>query len=387
MPDSLRGKRLVHVLTVADSLPFIREQVAEARARGMDVTVITSRDERLDRFGLDLGVRTASVEMPRRVSPLNDWESLGRLTAKLRALEPDIVHAHTPKGGLLGMLAAAAIDAPVRLYQMRGLPHVTLKGALRQVVMMTERLSCRAATRVVCQSRSLLKTALEDRLVRAEKALVVLEGGNGVDPVRFDAERVKSQGAALRASWGVSADDVVLLFVGRLVRDKGIPELLEAFATVHAQWPRTRLVLAGPLEERDALDAATIARLSNEGVLHLGFQRDTPPLYAACDVVVLPSHREGFPNVPLEAASMSRPVVSTLVPGCTDAVADGSTGVLVPVNAPLLLANALSRYVADPTLRLRHGRAGRERVMNSFRREAIVEAMMGLYSRELTATS
>ena len=173
----LRGKHLVHVLTVADSLPFIREQVVEARRRGMVVTVVTSKDERLARFGFELGVRTVAVEMPRRVSPLNDWVSLNRLTALFRQLQPDLVHSHTPKGGLLGTLAAAAANVPVRIYQMRGLPYVTLRDPLRTVVMMTERLSCQAATRVVCQSRSLLATAMADRLCRPEKAQVVLEGG------------------------------------------------------------------------------------------------------------------------------------------------------------------------------------------------------------------
>jgi glycosyltransferase involved in cell wall biosynthesis len=381
----LSGKQLVHVLTVADSLPFIREQVVEARRRGMAVTVVTSKDERLARFGFELGVSTVAVEMPRRVSPLNDWVSLNRLTEVFRRLRPDIVHSHTPKGGLLGTLAAAAASVPVRLYQMRGLPYVTLNEPLRTVVMTTERLSCQAATRVVCQSRSLLATAMADRLCRPQKAQVVLEGGNGVDAtIRFEPSGSRNAGRSLRASWGVAEDDVVILFVGRLVRDKGIRELLEAFENLRARVPNVRLVLAGPVEERDALDAATLARLSSPGVLHLGFRQDTPSLYAACDLVVLPSHREGFPNVPLEAAAMERAVVSTLVPGCTDAVADGVTGTLVPVDDAQALNAALLRYVVDPLLRRRHGAAGRARVLRSFRREAIVDAMMELYVLQLT---
>lgn len=379
----LAGKRLVHVLTVADSLPFIREQVIEARARGAEVTVVTSPDDRLNRFGRDVGVQTLGVEMPRRVSPLRDWESLTLLTRRLRCLAPHLVHSHTPKGGLLGTLAAEAAGVPVRLYQMRGLPHVTLRGALRQVVMLTERLSCHAATRVVCQSRSLLATALADRLVDASKALVVLEGGNGVDTARFDPSRHQGARAAWRSSWGVPESSVVVLFVGRVVRDKGIPELLEAFHRVRSQRPDCHLVVVGPLEERDAVDAVTVERLRSEGVTHLGFQKDPASLYAASDLVVLPSHREGFPNVPLEAAAMGLPVVSTRVTGCSDAVADGETGTLVPVNDTEALATALASYVDDAGLRRHHGEAGRARVQRSFRREAIVTAMMALYEQEL----
>lgn len=382
---SLRGKTLVHVLTVADSLPFVREQVAEAKRRGANVVVITSKDERLDRFGRELGVRTVAVEMPRRVSPLGDWRALERLTALFRGIDPAIVHSHTPKGGLLGALAAAAARVPVRIYQMRGLPYVTLRGVLRLVTMTTERVSCQAATRVVCQSRSLLETATTDHLCAPGKALVVLEGGNGVDATgRFDPERHLASRQRLRAEWGVGAEPV-LLFVGRLVRDKGIPELLEAFSALRARRPACRLVLAGPLEERDALDPGTVERLREPGVLHLGFRKDTEALYAAADVVTLPSHREGFPNVPLEAASMGLPVVSTRVPGCTDAVEDGVTGTLVPVNDAHALEGALERYLLDPALRRQHGAAGRDRVLRVFRREAIVEAMMALYEQELSA--
>lgn len=384
MTVALEGKTLVHVLTVADSLPFIREQVAEARRLRMNVVVITSKDERLDRFGAELGVRTIGVEMPRRVSPLGDWESLQRLTRTFERLQPQIVHSHTPKGGLLGTLAAEAARVPVRIYQMRGLPYVTLEGPLRWITMTTERLSCRAATRVVCQSRSLLATSAADRLCEPGKAIVVLEGGNGVDATnRFEPSRQSRHRAALRQEWGFGDDALVFLFVGRLVRDKGVPELLEAFAGVHQAAPSARLVLAGPIEERDALDAGTLARLKSPGVLHLGFRKDTEALYAASDVVVLPSHREGFPNVPLEAASMERPVVSTRVPGCTDAVADQVTGLLAPVNDARALSEIMSRYAADPALRRRHGSNGRARVLRAFRREAIVDAMMALYRSEL----
>lgn len=378
------GRSLVHVFTVADSLIFVRDQVRRLRELGMDVTLVTAPDERLGRVGAELGVRTVGVQMARRVSPLTDWESLERLRDLFSALQPDIVHAHTPKGGLLGMLAAAAVKVPVRLYQMRGLPYVTQRGAMRSVLAMTERLSCRAATGVICQSRSLLTTATRERLVEPARAEVVLEGSNGVDTSFFRRERWAAAGQALRAEWGAQQGDVVFVFVGRLVRDKGVPELLEAFARVRARVPRAQLVLVGPHEDRDGLDEATKQRLGEPQVRAVGFQANPAPFLAAADVFVLPSHREGFPNAPLEAAALGVPVVSTTVPGCNDAVEAERTGLLVAPNDPTSLAAAMQRYVDHFDLRLRHGAEGLARVRSRFRREVITEAVMSVYQRELT---
>lgn len=379
------GRSLVHVFSVADSLIFVTDQVRRLRALGMEVTLVASPDERLRRAGATLGVRTVGVPMARRVSPLDDWESLGRLRDLFTQLAPDIVHAHTPKGGLLGMLAANAAGVPIRLYQMRGLPYVTQRGPMRALLATTERLSCSAATRVICQSRSLLETATADHLAPVDRAEVLLEGSNGVDVHRFDPVRWHDAGVALRAQWGARQGDVVFVFVGRLVRDKGVPELLEAFGHLRAREPGAQLVLVGPREERDALDLQTVHRLEDPGVRCVGFQSNIAPFLAAADALVLPSHREGFPNAPLEASAMGLPVVSTSVPGCRDAVEDDVTGLLVPPANPGALFDAMARYAADRSLRRRHGEAGLKRVRHSFRREVITEAVMGLYARELSA--
>jgi glycosyltransferase involved in cell wall biosynthesis len=326
--------------------------------------------------------------MPRRVSPLGDWTSINRLYGVLRALRPGIVHSHTPKGGLLGTLAAKAADVPVRLYHMRGLAFVTLRGALATVLETTERVTCSAATRVICQSHSLHRTAIELGLVSAARSDVVLQGSNGVDcDGRFVLARHERAGRALRDAHGIPQDAVVLGFVGRLVRDKGVPELVEAFERLAARDPTIWLVLAGPREERDGLTADTFERMDRHArIVELGYTSDPAPVYAASDLVVLPSHREGFPNVPLEAAAMERAVVSTLVPGCTDAVEDGVTGTLVPVGEVDALERALARYLEDPALRDAHGEAGRARVEAFFRRPVIASALAEVYEREIRKT-
>ena len=161
------------MLTVADSLIFIDELVKRTRQHGFDVVVVTSPDDRLTRFGVEHGVRTLGVEMPRRITPLGDWQALEQIHQLLARLEPDIVHAHTPKGGLLGSLAAHACGVPVRLYHMRGLPFVTQRGAMRAFMQTAERIACASATRVICQSPSLREIAIAERIVSADKATVV----------------------------------------------------------------------------------------------------------------------------------------------------------------------------------------------------------------------
>jgi glycosyltransferase involved in cell wall biosynthesis len=369
---------------VADSLSFIDTLVEKTRERGFEVTVVTSPDERLAVFGRKHGARVVGLEMPRRVTPLGDWAALSALHRIFEVLAPDIVHAHTPKGGLLGTLAAHAASVPVRLYHMRGLPFVTLRGPMRALMQMTERLSCSAATHVICQSHSLRRAALEEALVPADKCEVVLQGSNGVDCGRFLLSRYAGERVALRRAWKVPAEGVVLAFVGRLVRDKGVPELVEAFEAMARTSPGAFLVLAGPWEDRDPVDEATRRRIdTHPRIIVLGRVSDPAGVYAASDVVVLPSHREGFPNVPLEAAAMGRPVISTRVPGCSDAVVDGETGLLTEVADAQALGAAMRRYVDDEGLRALHGQAGRRRVEKEFRREHVAQAVVDLYSREL----
>ncbi len=380
------SRKLIHVLTVADSLIFVDTLVSLAAARGYDVTVVTSPDPRLEAFGKRLGVRTVPIDMPRRVSPLGDWIALNKLRALFEKLRPDVVHAGTPKGGLLGMLAAHATQVPVRVFQMRGLASATTRGVLRGVLETTERLSCSAATQVVCQSHSLREHVIAGRFVDRQKSQVILEGSNGVDAAgRFSPAQHEAAGRALRARLGIGTDELVFAFVGRLVRDKGIPELFRAFERLQATGAPARLLVAGPFEPRDPVPPEVRAGLESHPRVHLlGAVAEPAEVYAASDVVMLPSHREGFPNVPLEAAAMGKPVISTRVPGCVDAVEEGVTGLLVEVDAPMELAVAMARYVTDPKLRERHGMAGRERALRSFSRDRIAEAMVAFYERELS---
>jgi glycosyltransferase involved in cell wall biosynthesis len=213
--------------------------------------------------------------------------------------------------------------------------------------------------------------------------------GNGVDAkVRFRPASEQARSAA-RAALGVPQDALVVGFVGRLVRDKGVVELAMAWAALRERHPRLHLLLVGPLERErggDMLPPEVRGRLENDERVHLtGMVRDTSRLYPAMDMVALPTYREGLPNVALEAAAMALPIVATAIPGCLDAVQDGITGTLVPPRDPGALEEALERYLVDPALRALHGESARRRVLSEFRREAIWEAVAAEYQRLLAA--
>jgi glycosyltransferase involved in cell wall biosynthesis len=305
----------------------------------------------------------------------------------LRDIHPGIVHAHTPKGGLIGMISSFLVRTPVRIYHIRGLPYMAATGKNRFLLRWSEKLSCLLAHEVFCVSHSIRQFAVQDGLVPAEKIKVFLGGsGNGVDATtRFNPQSFTDrERCELRKSLGISADDLVIAYVGRLVRDKGVEELAAAWRVLREGFPSARLLLAGPFEPKDAISDDTRDFLeADPRVVILGDVPDAAPYYSIADIVALPTYREGFPNVPLEAAAMELPVVATTIPGCTDAVEDGVTGTLVPPRDANALRLAIERYLEDPELRRAHGLAGRERVMREFRQEDIWEAIYQEYCRLL----
>ncbi|MEP6618916.1 MAG: glycosyltransferase family 4 protein [bacterium] len=385
-----RAVRLTQIVTVPQTFALLEGQTAYMHRHGFDVTAISSAGPFQAHFVAREPVRLLTVEMPRRITPFQDLRAVAELVRALRHIRPDIVHAHTPKGGLLGMIAATVARVPVRVYHMRGLPLMTATGARRRLLTWSERLACGLATRVLCVSHSLRQYAIEQGLCAQDKIITPLGGtGNGIDAFgRFHPDQpagdVARRRDALRKRLGIPSDAIVVAFLGRLVRDKGVVELADAWQGLRAQYPNIHLLVAGPYESQDPVPPQTRARLEGDGRVHmLGQTDDARGVYAAADIVTLPTYREGMPNVPLEASAMRLPVVATQIPGCVDAVVHGVTGLLVPVANSAALGAAIGEYVADPVLRARHGTAGRERVLREFDRERIWAATLAQYAELL----
>lgn len=382
-----QGVRLLHITTVPESLAFLRGQVGYMQAWGFEVHAASSPGELLTRFSLQERVACYSVEMPRRITPIRDLMAVLRLVRLMKHVRPTIVHAHTPKGGLLGSIAAWMAGVPVRIYHIRGLPFMTATGWRRSLLRWTEKISCLLAHEVFCVSHSLRKVVLDEGLCSPAKVQVFLGGsGNGVDTTgRFNPELLGDQARIeVRSNLGIPASALVLGFVGRVVRDKGMVELVQAWQRLREEYPSLHLLVVGPFEPHDPLPSDVLVTIQSDSRVYLtGNLDETAPAYAAMDVLVLPTYREGFPNVLLEAASMGLPVVATRIPGCVDAVQDGVTGVLVTPRDADSIANAIDAYLANPQLRSEHGSAGRKRVLTEFRQESIWNAVYLEYVRLL----
>ena len=376
--------RLVHVTTVPDSLLFLDGQPRYLRARGFEVVAVSSPGAALERFQRAEEVACHTVAMARAITPWRDLVALLRLTLLLRRLRPDIVDAHTPKGGLLGMLAATLARVPVRIYHLHGLRFLTAEGSQRRLLRLTEGIAAGLATRVLCVSRSLAEVAGAEGIAPRGKLEVLLGGSiNGVDAAGRFRRPTPHEVTAARAALGLPAGARVIGFVGRLVREKGIVELASAWRRLREAMPDLWLALVGPLENQDPVPAEVVATLrADPRVLMAGQDWDTPRWYRAMDVVALPTYREGFGVVSIEAGAMALPVVTTTVTGCVDAVVDGITGTLVPPRDDRALEAALRAYLDDPALRLRHGLAARERVLREFDQPRLWSALHQAYLAE-----
>ncbi len=377
--------KLIHMTNVPKSLVFLQGQPKYMKVHGFDVGVLSAPGDALDEFGVAENVPAYGVEMQRKISPLADAKSIWKLVKTFRQLRPTILHAHTPKGGLLGMVSSFIARVPVRVYHIRGFPYMTASGVTRQLLMWSERVSCLCADRVFCVSPSIRDVAVHDRICPEHKIVVFGGGsGNGVDALRtFNPERfTNNDRRSIRAGMGIDNHNLVIGYVGRLAHDKGIEELAEAWFSLRDDYLATHLVLVGRKDERDPVDGQTLEKLNRDDRVHLvGEVSDPASMYSIMDVTILPSYREGFGNVLIEAASMGLPVIASRIPGCVDAVQDGVTGTLVTVRDSEALRAAIDRYLGDPSLRGKHGAAGRERVLEKFLDRDIWDATRNEYHR------
>lgn len=381
--------RLVHMTTVPTTLHFLEDQIEYAQSKGMDVHVLSAPDDDLWEFGANMRVEAHEIPMERRITPLRDLIALFHLSKILRKLRPHIVHGHTPKGGLLAMLGAWWCSVPVRVYHIHGLPMVTATGLKKLLLRWSEKISCLHASQVYCVSNSVRDVAVAEGLCPASKIKVLHNGTiNGIDaanrfnPDRFDAiDRFD-----VRKEYNIPGDALVIGFVGRIVRDKGIIELAHAWTVLREEFPNLHLLMIGPFEPQDPVPAQVEQQLRNDERIHLAGwlgPEEIPPHCLALDVLALPTYREGFNTVLLEASAMRLPVVASRVPGCIDGVIEGETGTLVPSHDATALADALRIYLSNAGLRQRHGLAGRVRVLRDFRPEDLSQAIYQEYVRLL----
>lgn len=375
-----RGLNLTYVVTSDLSVrTLLRGQLAAMRSAGFDVTVMSGGSEdALGRASSAEGAHAVHLPLVREVRPWRDLRALFALLGALIGARPDVVLYGTPKAGLLGALASWALGVRVRVYTLRGLRYETARGFGRRALIAAEKLVCAMSHSVVCVSPSLLARAQDDGVIGRTHAVVLGAGSsNGVDTEWFRPP-VHGERAAARETLGLPAEATVIAFVGRLTHDKGIEDLLEAFAEAILGRNDLWLLVVGDMEPGDPVSRQAADRLGAQPhVVHVPFMADVRDVYAAADILALPSYREGFPNAPLEAAASGVPSVVYGCTGCVDAVVDGATGRIVPVGDRAGLSAAFRALADDSELRRRMGDAARERACREFDRARVHKLLEG----------
>lgn len=374
--------RVITAVTSPMSCILLAGQLAYMRNAGFDVCFVTTDSPDARAFAAEEGARFRPLSMAREISPMRDLRSLLAAIRLVRQERPQVVNAGTPKAGLLLMLASWFCRVPTRIYTMRGVRYESEHGLRRLILKTTERLVCRAATKVVCISPSVRELVLADRLCPESKAVVVGAGSsNGLDLSRFSREKVGARRIAeLRQIHGIGEGDYVIGFVGRLIPRKGIAELIEAWGALRERIPSSKLLLVGPYEDEQPLPAAVRETISADPrVISTGFVTNVEEYLCLMNVFVFPAHWEGFGNVLVQASACEVPIVATRVTGVRDAVKDGVSGVLVEKSDVPGVVAAVLRYHARPELAKDHGKRGSDWVRAQFRSESIWNGLAALY--------
>lgn len=345
------GIKIVRVTTVPGSLTaFCSGLLKELRQEeGYDVVAVSSPGEELEEIAHGDGVMTHAVAMERHISPLRDLRSLWGLIRVFRRERPTMVHSMTPKAGLLSMMAAWVCRVPVRVHTFTGLVFPTATGLKQRILIFTDRLTCACATHIIPEGEGVKSDLTAYRIT--SKPLKVLGYGNvrGIDLTRFNPSDNDVQKEAQRYK---RPDCFTFIFIGRLVGDKGIGELTEAFSRLNRKHPSTRLLLIGSQEpELDPLDPDTLNEIEqNPAIEAVGRQSDVRPWLAASDCLAFPSYREGFPNVVIEAGAMGLPSIVTDINGSREIITNGRNGVIIPPRDAEALYRAMTSIVENKEL-------------------------------------
>mgnify|MGYP000235363112 CR=1 FL=1 len=379
----MKSVKIIRTSTVPGSLnTFCRGLLRELREKeGYEVVAVSSPGEQLDEIAAREGVRTHAVPMERHISPLKDLKSLFGLIRVFRREKPAMVHSMTPKAGLLSMIAAWICRVPIRLHTFTGLVFPTATGLTQKILILTDCITCACATHIVPEGEGVKNDLIKYCITK--KPLKVLGHGNvrGIDldlynpalpEVQSEAEKLRSHGI------------FTFIFVGRLVRDKGINELVRAFSQLNAQYPHTRLLLVGPYEEDlDPLRPETVAAIdNNKAIMAIGSQKDVRPWLATSDAFVFPSYREGFPNVVIEAGAMGLPSIVTDINGSREIIIDGDNGIIIPPRQTETLRQAMEIFLTDKDMAQKLSRNARPLIASRYE-QSYVRRCLKEYYREI----
>jgi glycosyltransferase involved in cell wall biosynthesis len=378
-------KKLVRITTVPISLEKLLENQLHFMNQYYDVTAISSDGPNLRRVGMLQGVSVFNLEMTRRITPLQDLKAVWKLYNYFRNEKPFIVHTHTPKAGTVGMLAAKLAGVPNRLHTIAGLPLLEARGVKRMLLNLVEKLTYAAATKIYPNSNGLKEIIIQEKFCKPEKLTVIGKGSsNGINTNHFNHENFSvNEIQTLKSSLGIAHDDFVFIFVGRLVGDKGINELVAAFQKLNAVNFFVKLLLVGSQEsDLDPLLSGTLHQInSNPNIIAVGHQNDVRHYFAVSNALVFPSYREGFPNVVMQAGAMGLPSIVSDINGCNEIIIEGENGTIIPVKDSGAIYKTMKMMMEDAVFRTSLQIKARPMIVARYEQSVVWKALLAEYEK------
>ncbi|WP_235011002.1 glycosyltransferase family 4 protein [Aquimarina sp. AU119] len=378
-------QKIIRVTTVPISLGKLLQGQLQFMSQHYDVIGVSGKGgDTLEKVSKQEGVRVIPIEMTRKITPVQDLKAVFALYRLFKKEKPDIVHSHTPKAGTLSMLAAKLAGVPHRLHTIAGLPLLEATGAKRTLLNTVEKLTYACATKIYPNSTGLNDIIIKHKFTSPKKLKVIANGSsNGIDTSFFDPGLYSDEdNLKLSQSLGINSSDTVIVYVGRLVRDKGIHELIDAFKKLNTESTTAKLLLVGTYEkDLDPLSPETEEEINtNPNIIMVGWQDDVRPYFAISDILAFPSYREGFPNVVMQAASMGLASIVTDINGCNEIITDSNNnGKIIPVkNAEQLFEN-MKLLVNDDTLRTTLAANARTSITSRYERKVVWNAILEEY--------
>ncbi|MCD1116486.1 glycosyltransferase family 4 protein [Chryseobacterium turcicum] len=376
--------KLFRTSTVPVSLNILLKGQLKFLFNHFAVTAISGAGKDLEEVVKREGVKTYSIEMQRNISPIKDFIALLQLYFYFKKEKPDIVHSITPKAGLLSMMAGKMAGVPIRMHTFTGLIFPTRTGNIQKLLIKMDQVLCWAATNIYPEGNGVKQDLINYKIT--SKSLKVLANGNvnGIDLEYFDLNTISNeQQSQLKKELNIYEDDFVFVFVGRLVGDKGINELIEAFSKL--QTPNSKLLLVGPLEsELDALQTKTLKEIeTNPNILSVGFQKDVRPYFAIANALVFPSYREGFPNVVMQAGAMGLPSIVSNINGCNEIIIEGENGTIIPVKDSKAIQSAMLKMIEDKEFYFKLKENSRPMIQSRYEQTVVWEALLEEYTQLL----
>lgn len=371
---------ILRLTTIPMSLDLLlRGQLAFMKAQGFEVHAGSSSGREIEAIVAREGVAHHVFPFSRTISPLLDLVAIFRMVRFLRKYRFQIVHTHTPKAGLVGMIAAWICRVPIRLHTVAGLPLMETNGLKRKVLTLVERITYHCATGVYPNSFKMMQY-IQRHIYSSQTKLKVIGNGssNGIDTDYFQTDGILERRAlAIKDELQIPLDHKVAIFIGRITGDKGINELVGAFKS----FEKLSLILVGPFEpDLDPLDDQTVLEIQHNPNIHaVGYQSEIRPYLLAADFLTFPSYREGFPNVPMQAGAMGRPCIVTNINGCNEIIELEINGLIIPVKDQEALKLAMERLLSDAVLFERMKEMARPMIVDRYDQKVVWEALYQEY--------